>query len=121
MKFHFYAAVVLALSIAFFACKPAKISKEKIDTAKLRDGTYEGTAKHIDRTTVLVTIENKKIKEVKLLKFKASPYGDKAKDSIPLRIVEKQTPYVDAVSGATEASNVIINATVAALKKASDK
>jgi uncharacterized protein with FMN-binding domain len=119
MKLHFYAVITMAAVIVLFACKPAKLTKEKINVSELKDGTYEGSAKHIDKATVQVKIENKKIKEVKLLKLDATKFGQKAKDSIPLRIVERQTPYVDAVSGATEATNVIINATVAALKKAS--
>jgi uncharacterized protein with FMN-binding domain len=100
------------------SCKPAKVVKENIFVNEMQDGSYEGYSKHIDDAKVLVVIENKKIKEVKIIKYGASPFGRKAQDSIPLRIVEKQTPYVDAVSGATEGSNVIMNAAADALKKA---
>lgn len=115
-------------SIVFFtlialinSCKPAKVIKENINLFEFQDGSYVGHSKHIDEATVGVIIENKRIKEVKLIKFGASPFGKKAKDSIPQRIIEKQSPYVDAVTGATEGSNVIMNATANALKKANDK
>jgi uncharacterized protein with FMN-binding domain len=113
--------VICSLIFQAFSCQPAKLEKEKFTLSEYQDGVYNGYSKNVDEMSVQVTIENKKIKEVKLLKFGATPFGRKAKDSIPQRIVEKQVPYVDAVSGATEASNVIMNATADALKKAMNK
>jgi uncharacterized protein with FMN-binding domain len=119
MKTTFYIAVVVtSLIVQAFSCQPAKLEKENFTVSEYQDGVYTGFSKNIDEMSVEVTIENKKIKNIKLLKFGATPFGRKAKDSIPQRIIEKQMPYVDAVSGATEASNVIMNATAEALKKA---
>lgn len=110
------------LLISFIsACKPAKVVNENIFLNELADGTYTGNYKHTNTAEVKLVIKNHTISELKLIKLDATPYGKKAKDSIPQRILEKQSPYVDAVSGATEASNVIINATVNALKKAINK
>jgi fumarate reductase flavoprotein subunit len=69
----------------------------------------------MNKARVRVSIADHKITEIELLQFDATKFGQDAKDSIPQRIIDAQTPYVDAVSGATEASNAIINATVDAL------
>jgi uncharacterized protein with FMN-binding domain len=122
MKTTFFVGLVIcSLIIQAFSCQPAKLEKENFTVSEYQDGVYIGYSKNIDEMSVEVTIENKKITEVKLIKFGATPFGRKAKDSIPQRIVEKQVPYIDAVSGATEASNVIMNATADALKKAMKK
>jgi uncharacterized protein with FMN-binding domain len=122
MKTTLFSGLVICFLITqAFSCQSAKLEKENFSVSEYQDGVYNGYSKNIDEMSVQVTIENKKIKEVKLIKFGATPFGHKAKDSIPQRIVEKQLPYVDAVSGATEASNVIMNATADALKKAMKK
>ncbi len=97
------------------SCKPAEINVQQIDLTKISDGEYEGYAESMNKARVKVVLSNHRIETVELLEFDATKFGQPAKDSIPQRIVEKQTPYVDAVSGATEASHAIINATVDAL------
>lgn len=108
----------LLLMLMQWACKPTQVSKEQVSLENLKDGVYQGSASGINKATVQVQIENHRIKDLKLIKLEATPFGQKAKDSIPARMLERQSALVDAVSGATEASNTIMNATVDALKKA---
>jgi uncharacterized protein with FMN-binding domain len=107
------ALAILILSIP--GCKPAEVNVKEIDLTKISDGEYEGYAENMNKARVKVSIEDHRITEIELLQFDATKFGQDAKDSIPQRIIDAQTPYVDAVSGATEASNAIINATVDAL------
>jgi fumarate reductase flavoprotein subunit len=110
--------LITALAILFLSipgCKPAEVNVKEIDLTKISDGEYEGYAENMNKARVKVSIENHRITEIELLQFDATKFGQDAKDSIPQRIIDAQTPYVDAVSGATEASNAIINATVDAL------
>ena len=90
------------------------------DVPKWRDGVYVGSNfTGLGRAKVQVTIEDGKIAEVKTLsKLCSSWFGAKAYGKIEPRIVEKQSPDVDAVSGATYSSNNIMNAVRDALRKA---
>lgn len=115
MKTYF---LLFATLFVLMGCKPAPLILTDFDLSKIPDGTYIGTSKHINIATVKIAMKNGKISEFEIMELDATPYGQKAKDSIGDRILEKQTPYVDAVTGATEASNTIINATVDALSKA---
>lgn len=117
MKNVFYVVILLATG-CLLACKPTQVSNESVTLDSLQDGTYLGEASGINKAVVEVQIANHRITVVKLLKLDATPFGQKAKNSIPTRIVAMQKAHVDAVSGATEASNTIMNATIDALKKA---
>ena len=98
------------------ACVPAPVNRVPIVLGNLPDGNYPGHAKHMNSADVEVVVSNHRIVEVKVLKLDATAYGQPARDSIPGRIVRAQSPYVDAVSGATEASHTLINAVADALK-----
>lgn len=113
--------IILFLTLALGSCKPARINQVHIELEKLPDGMYEGHAKHVNEARVLLSIQNNQISHLEILSLDATSFGRKAKDSIPARILAHQSPYVDAVSGATEASHVIINATLDALIKAQSK
>lgn len=110
---------VLLFVIVNESCKPTERIHYAIDIRIIPDGMYTGYFKKRNEVSLKVEIKNKRIVSLTLEKFEATPFGRKAKDSIPQRIIEKQTPYVDAVSGATEASITIINATVKALNSIS--
>ena len=107
--------ITIVICLFIIGCKPAEINVKDIDLTKISDGEYEGYAENMNKARVRVSIADHKITEIELLQFDATKFGQDAKDSIPQRIIDAQTPYVDAVSGATEASNAIINATVDAL------
>lgn len=117
-KPNFMILYCLTALLVIAACRPTLVYHSEIETHQLKDGVYEGYFKHINSASVEVIISENQIAAINILTLEASPIGLKARDSIPARIVKMQTPYVDAVSGATSASNTIINATVNALRKA---
>jgi fumarate reductase flavoprotein subunit len=110
-----FLSIQIVLCLSIIGCKPSEVNVKDIDLTKISDGEYEGYAENMNKARVKVSIEDHRITEIELLQFDATKFGQDAKDSIPQRIIDAQTPYVDAVSGATEASNAIINATVDAL------
>ena len=91
----------------------------KVNPINLTDGIYEGNHRHgPNKALVKVTIKNGRIEKVELVKYFASWKGTKANEIIPQRIVEQQSTAVDAVTGATNSSRVIMNATQEAISKA---
>jgi len=96
-------------------CKSAVVTGGPVGVSRLADGVFRGESKAgPNKAVVEVTIRDQEIAEVKLLQSDAWK-GHKADAVIPGRIVEKQSTAVDAVSGATNTSNVIMNAVEAAL------
>ena len=112
---------LIAILFLLLGCKPVPLVMTDFDLSKIPAGTFTGTAKHINVATVKIMVKSGKIAGFEIVELDATPYGQKAKDSIGDRILEQQTPYVDAVSGATEASHTLINATVNALSKAKNE
>lgn len=85
-----------------------------------RDGTYTGTAAGFGgNITVRVTIAGGKISAVDIVSAagETPSYLTKAKAVIS-KVISKQSPNVDVVSGATYSSNGILNAIKKALKQA---
>ncbi|MCX8132188.1 MAG: FMN-binding protein [Clostridia bacterium] len=79
------------------------------DLSKLKDGVYNGSFDAIlVAVDVSVTIENKKIKEIKIDRHK-NERGSKALNIIS-KVVSAQSLEVDTVSGATNSSKVILKA-----------
>ena len=94
----------------------------KIDSGKVTDGTFQG--KHWrgpNRAVVEVTITNGRIENIRLLKHTASWKGKRAEETVIKRIIDKQSTRVDAVTGATSSSDVIMNAIQRAIDKAHEK
>jgi len=89
-----------------------------IDSEEAMDGIYEGSYKAgPNKAIVKVTIKDGKITDVEIIKHDAWK-GKKAEPVIPKSIVENQSTKVDAVSGATNSSYVIMNAAQKAIEKA---
>jgi len=89
-------------------------------TADIEDGTYTGVADgYGPDLTVSVTVSDNQITEVTVVSHNENnvKYYGRAIDAVPTEIVANQTPYVDAVSGATYTSNGIMNAVVDALRQ----
>ena len=85
------------------------------------DGVYQGTAAgYLSDITVSVTIENGQIKAVESVSNGESPMFFQMASAVMASIVERQTPDVDTVSGATYSSTGIINAVKQALERAID-
>ena len=88
-----------------------------------RDGTYTGTAAGFGgNITVRVTIAGGKISTVDIVSAagETPSYLAKAKAVIS-KVISKQSPNVDVVSGATYSSNGILNAIKKALKQAASE
>ena len=87
-------------------------------TPPLKDGLYQGSYKGgPNKAVVEVKIEGNKIVDIKLVEHRAWK-GVNADPIIQERIIENQSTDVDAVSGATNSSYVIMNAVQKALEKA---
>jgi len=83
------------------------------------DGVYEGSYRSLPNSAVVkVTIAEGRIDKIELLKHFASWKGNKVAEIIPRRIVSEQSTSVDAVTGATNSSRVIMNAVQKAVEKA---
>jgi len=89
----------------------SQISCQKI---KYIDGVYEGEYSKTVKTKVKVTVENTRIKDIELIDYKGWRDHD-ASVIIPQRIIKKQNPRVDIITGATESSEVIMTAVERAL------
>ena len=115
-----FSLLTLALLFYFFlGCTMSPIRGGEIEQKRLVDGVYEGSYRHgPNSATVRVTISQGKIADIEMIKHFASWKGKKANDIIPQRIVAQQSTDVDAVSGATNSSRVIMNAVQEALEKA---
>lgn len=67
---------------------------------------------------VLLTYDDGKIKDLEVIKENETPgFGDWALDEMPDRIIAANSADVDAVTGATDTSRAIKDATKDALKK----
>jgi len=111
---------ILAVLLYFdLGCTMAPIRGAEIEEGKLADGIYEGGYRHGPNSAkVRVIISQGKIVDIELIKHFASWKGDNANEIIPQRIIAEQSTAVDAVSGATNSSRVIMNAVQEALEKA---
>ena len=105
--------------ILLSGCASAKIVGGPVPFNRLKDGVYEGRAKGGPvKVVAKVTIQNQRITNIKLLEHRTWK-GAAAEKAIPERIIDEQSTKVDAVSGATMSSSVIMNAVEDAVQKAS--
>jgi uncharacterized protein with FMN-binding domain len=89
-----------------------------LDVKTLKDGTYQGKAwGYAAEMTVEVTLQGGRIKQFKVLEQKESA-PRKALEVVPRFIVSRQTPNVEAVTGATTTSYGLMTATQRALLQA---
>lgn len=111
---------ILSLGIAgmLYGCSTTPKMTEALHREHLNDGTYQGHFKGgLNTARVEITIHDRQIDNVVILEHDALK-GKKAEDPIVRRILEKQSADVEAVSGATNSSHVIVNAVQQALNKA---
>jgi len=115
----FFLLILAGLFYFFFGCTMAPIRGAEIEQKRLADGVCDSSYRHgSNSATVRVTISEGKVVDIELIKHFASWKGDKANEIISERIVAEQSTDVDAVSGATHSSRVIMNAVQEALEKA---
>jgi uncharacterized protein with FMN-binding domain len=92
------------------------IEIENIDLQRVKDGDYTGEFDAIlVAVEVLVKVRDHRITQIELVRHENG--RGKPAEVIPGRVVEKQSLQVDAVSGATSSSMVILEAIELALKK----
>ncbi len=102
----------------FFSCASTPVIGGPVDPAKFADGTYEGSYRGgPNKAIVEVTIKDNAIVNIKIIQHQAWK-GKKAEETIVERIIARQSTRVDAVSGATNSSRVIMNAVQLAIEKA---
>ncbi len=100
------------------ACAQTVVTGEPVDRARLNDGTYEGSYRGgPNQASVIVTIQDGQIIKIEIVEHQAWK-GKKAEVPIVQRIIASQSTNVDAVSGATNSSHVIMNAVQNAIEKA---
>ena len=105
------------LFILFSSCATTSKIGEPVNR-KLKDGVYEGSYRGgPNKASVEVTIENNNIIDILIVEHWTLK-GKSAELIIPGRIIENQSTDVDAVSGATNSSIVIMNAVQRAVEKA---
>jgi uncharacterized protein with FMN-binding domain len=117
-------ALVLGI-IAFFiqstfpsGCAQAPLIGGPVDRARLADGIYEGSYREGPNSALVkVTIKSNTIIGIEIVEHQAWR-GKQAESSVLNRILEAQSTDVDAVSGATNSSRVIMNAVHQAVEKA---
>jgi uncharacterized protein with FMN-binding domain len=103
-------------------CSVAPVLGGKVEPGTLKDGTYEGSSKHsMNKAKVLLTVTDGKITELQVTKLVGTRKKSKVKETIPKLIIEQQSTDVDAISGATNISAVLMNAAWDAVQKASAK
>jgi uncharacterized protein with FMN-binding domain len=116
-------AIGIALIGSTVSCEKTKSEVQKVrameisdvDLGKLEDNTYYGDFTYNNFTyKVSVDIENNIIKDIKVLTNRRSEYTLKA-EGVLERIIEKQTPNVDVISGATTTSKAFMKAVENAL------
>ena len=99
-------------------CAKTPVIGALVDHTKLADGIYEGSYRGgPNKALVKVTIKDNKIVNIEIIEHQAWK-GKKAQVPIVERIIADQSTKVDAISGATNSSRVIMNAVQNAIEKA---
>ncbi len=90
---------------------------EGVSGRGLPDGVYDGSFDCGFEYEVAVHIRDRRIESIKVLQNREAHYAQIA-EAVLLRIVERQTPAVDAITGATTTSKCLMRAVQNALKTA---
>jgi uncharacterized protein with FMN-binding domain len=120
-----YWKALILVTIAFFienaflfGCAQAPVIGGPLDRAGLVNGIYEGSYREGPNSALVrVTIKSNAIVSIEIIEHQAWR-GKQAEVAVLNRIVAAQSTDVDAVSGATNSSRVIMNAVHKAVEKA---
>jgi uncharacterized protein with FMN-binding domain len=116
--FHMTGLSLFLSCMLFLSCAMTPPPESSIDPALLKDGIYEGSYRGgPNKVVVRVSIAEGRISSIKVVEHQAWR-GRKAEKPIVERIIATQSTTVDAVSGATNSSRVIMNAVQNAVEKA---
>jgi uncharacterized protein with FMN-binding domain len=114
----YFAIGVLLIGTLISGCAETPVIGAPVEHARLRDGKYEGSYRGgPNKAAVEVTIKDNNIVNIEILQHQAWR-GVIAEETIVARIIASQSTNVDAVSGATNSSRVIMNAVQNAIEKA---
>jgi uncharacterized protein with FMN-binding domain len=109
---------VLFIVTMLLGCAETPVTGGSVDHTNLKDGTYEGSYRGgPNKASVQVTLKDNRIVNIEILQHQAWR-GGIAEAAIVERIIANQSTKVDAVSGATNSSRVIMNAVQNAIEKA---
>lgn len=115
--------LILILIVLFVGCAPKTrpTGLGPIPSSGLKDGVYQAEAESFPGwAQVEIIIENGRLTNISILRERVGLGGEAGK-VIPSRIVEEQSTDVDAVSGATGSSYIIMEAVQSALDRAQDQ
>jgi len=108
----------ILLAIFFAGCAATPMIGGPLEQRKLKAGTYEGVYRGgPNKAVVRVTIKDNRIVHIEMVEH-WELWGKEAESLTLKRIIEQQSTQVDAVSGATNSSLVIMNAVQRAVEKA---
>lgn len=111
-------ALLILISVFCSGCTTTAVIGEPVAHQKLKDGTYEASYRGgPNKALVKVTIKDKRIAHIQVVEHWALK-GKEAELPVVRSIIEEQSTRVDAVSGATNSSRVIMNAVQRAIEKA---
>jgi uncharacterized protein with FMN-binding domain len=106
---HFFPALCLLTSLISCASAPTT-TVGRVEHQKLVDGLYDGSyRKGPVKAVVSVTIKHQRLSSIRLIEH-ITWKGKEAEAVIPDRIIKEQSTRVDAVTGATISSHVIMHA-----------
>lgn len=113
--------VIILNFIIFAGCSVAPVIGGALSNRHIADGVYRGYYKSWpNKVIVEITIKENKIIDINLVKHTRSWIGKKVESIIPARIIETQSTDVDAVTGATNSSRVIMNAVEKAIGESNE-
>ncbi|MCP4351441.1 MAG: FMN-binding protein [Desulfobacterales bacterium] len=127
-NFNFFSILLASvLLIGLSSCAQHKKIRQMpikdADLFSIKDGKYKGSFTYGKGEgftyEVLTTVKNKRIADIEILKNRDTKHAKKAEQVIE-RIKQKQTPNVDAVSGATTTSKAFMKAVENSLLNPSD-
>lgn len=112
---------IAAIAITAFLGKDQteNLTISQIDLSKISDGTYTGNYDSFRWTNhVEVTVQDHQITEIQVVKLQAG--RESLVETLTKEILDRQTPAVDAVTGATVSSKAFLKAVELALSGASE-
>lgn len=122
-KIIIFISIIILLGVAigvYFVSKTADLNKiveiaiEDVNLSNIKDGTYEGSYDAFPISVVVeVTVQNNEMTKIDLIKH-FNGQGEPA-EVITDKVVQMQSLQVDAISGATYSSKVILLAIQEAL------
>lgn len=114
-----YLILISFPGLFIYSCQIAPMIGESIRQEQLTDGIYKGSYRNGPNSAeVKVTITGGRIVNIEIVRHFSSWIGKNAYNIIPQRIILQQSTRVDAVTGATNSSRVIMNAVQKAVEKA---